>query len=418
MRHEQTEVLVIGAGPVGMFTALLLARAGVKVKIVDQETRTATRTYACALHPRTIKLLEGLNLVREVLSVGRRVTTVAFYEGETRRAEAKLSDLPTDYPFALVLPQSGLESLLEQRLKSDSSVHVHWNHQLSGLRPDAQGTVAVVDEMAVSAKGYIIPEMDWSVERTDEIRADYVIGADGPNSFVAKSMALGAETIGEPEFFAVYEFQSDWNVTDELRVVLDQGTTSVLWPLPENRFRWSFQLREEHLNDFPAKDRKSLMIGDPALERANREFIQKLVRERAPWFKGNVLELGWSTDVEFTHRVASRFGQQHCWLVGDAAHQTGPAGMQSMNMGLLEAQDLSTGLVSILRGQAAGHVLENYSRTARDQWHRLLGINSPLQSNSTTSAWVKERAQRILPCLPASGDDLTHLLNQLQLGWT
>jgi len=79
-RERRTEVLVVGAGPVGMLTALLLSRDGVNVRIIDRDWRTASRTYACALHPRTLQLLSTVELTREVLAVGQQVSRVAFYE--------------------------------------------------------------------------------------------------------------------------------------------------------------------------------------------------------------------------------------------------------------------------------------------------------------------------------------------------
>src|SRR3954469_11892774 len=109
LQAHQTEVLVVGAGPVGMLTALLLSKAGIHVKIIDREPRTASRTYACALHPRTLQLTDRLGLTEEILALGRVVKTVAFYEGETRRAEVSLAKLPADHPYAVVLPQSAFE---------------------------------------------------------------------------------------------------------------------------------------------------------------------------------------------------------------------------------------------------------------------------------------------------------------------
>ena len=195
-REERTEVLVVGAGPVGMLTALLLARMGVQVRIVDQEWRTASRTYACALHPRTLQLLDQLGLNREILGSGRQVKTVAFYEGEMRRGDAKISELKTDFPYVLVLAQSAFEHLLEQKLKTEGKVTVDWNHRLAALRPDGHSALAVIEKLGVSAKGYIIPEMDWSVERTWDTRATYVVGADGPNSSVAQSLGLEYRATG------------------------------------------------------------------------------------------------------------------------------------------------------------------------------------------------------------------------------
>ena len=95
----------MGAGPVGMLTALLLSEKGVPVKLIDKEQRTTTRSYACALHPGTLRLLDSVGLAEEVLRQGRRIETVAFYEGDSRRAEIRLSQLPGKFPCAVVMPQ-------------------------------------------------------------------------------------------------------------------------------------------------------------------------------------------------------------------------------------------------------------------------------------------------------------------------
>lgn len=416
LREEKTEVLVVGAGPVGMLTALLLSHSGVQVRIIDQESRTTSRTYSCALHPRTLKLLDPLGISRDVLSAGRLVERVAFYEGQNRRAEVQLSKLAADFPFVVVLAQSTFEQLLEERLKKHGRIHVEWNHRLSSLREGAQGAIAEIETLGVSAKGYIVPEMDWSVQKRQLAQAAYVVGADGPNSSVAHSLATEYDTVGQSEFYAVYEFESDWDVRDELRIVLDEGTTSVLWPLPKNRLRWSFQLQEEHLQDFPAKERRSLIVGDPELERADREFMGKLLQRRAPWFPSIIQELGWSADVEFVHRLARSFGRQHCWLVGDAAHQTSPAGMQSMNLGLLEAERLAGALIKILRENGSSELLERYDHACRQEWQPLLGLGGcSVRPRPKTDPWTQARSGRILTCLPASGDEYRQLLGQLQL---
>src|ERR1035437_1053389 len=99
MQEERTEVLVVGAGPVGLLTAIVLAEAGIEVKIIDREDRTTSRSYACALHPRTLKLLEGMGLVAPVLEAGRRIEKIAFYDGAARQAEGKLSELGGAFPF-------------------------------------------------------------------------------------------------------------------------------------------------------------------------------------------------------------------------------------------------------------------------------------------------------------------------------
>src|SRR5262249_14594468 len=106
MRTQKTDVLVVGAGPTGLLTALLLSEAGVDVTVIDREERTAARSYACALHSSSLALLDRLGLAATVLEHGRRIDTIGFYDGELRRAEIQLPQLDGDFPFLLVLPQS------------------------------------------------------------------------------------------------------------------------------------------------------------------------------------------------------------------------------------------------------------------------------------------------------------------------
>jgi 2-polyprenyl-6-methoxyphenol hydroxylase-like FAD-dependent oxidoreductase len=415
MREENTEVLVVGAGPVGLLTALLLNEAGVEVRIIDQEERTAGRSYACALHPRTLQLLHRLGLAADAVEQGRKISRLAFYDGSLRQAEIDLSQLGGEFPFLLTLPQNAFENLLEQRLRK-AGVTVHWNHRLDGFESKDDAMVARVDKLGGTSTGYIVPHWEMVVKQRSTVTARFLIGADGRGSMVRRRAGIEDQRLFGPEFFAVYEFESDANGEDEVRVVLDDTTANVLWPLPGNRYRWGFQLlHSEASREFPLKDRSALRVAEPAKDETIRTSVLRLARNRAPWFSANVNELAWCTLVEFEHRLAERFGRDHCWLVGDAAHQTGPVGMQSMNTGLCEAEDLAAKLSKILREDAPLELLDAYDREHRSEWQRLLASTGGLRPGSQTNQWTRERCDRFLPCLPASGADLPRLASQLAL---
>ena len=84
-QHPEPEVLVVGAGPVGLAAALHLQDGGIRVEIVDQGQRTTQHSYALAIHPRTLRLLDQCGVSPRVIPHGRKVTRVAFYEGSERR---------------------------------------------------------------------------------------------------------------------------------------------------------------------------------------------------------------------------------------------------------------------------------------------------------------------------------------------
>jgi len=415
MREGQTEVLVAGAGPVGLWLALSLAETGVQVSIIDRESRVTARNYACALHPSTLKLLDRFSLAAAAIERGRRIEKVAFYDGQSRQAEIDISKLRTDFPFLVILPQSALESLLEQRLRQ-AGVVVQWNHRFESMEEEQQQVSATVEELEGTSTGYIVPHWETVVKRRLELRAQYLVGADGHNSSTRQKLGIEFERAGATESFAAYEFEADKAGEDEIRVVLDENTTNVLWPLGENKFRWTFQLtRAETKAEFPEKDRRAVRLEQPAIDERVRQCVDSVARKRAPWFDAVVKEITWCTEVAFQRRLVSRFGRDRCWLAGDAAHQTGPVGVQSMSAGFREAGQLAETLRVILQENGGVNLLANYNRECRDRWQKLLGLAGGLKIGSNASHWVRECYDRLPPCIPALDSDFATLAAQLNL---
>ena len=415
MREERTEVLVVGAGPVGLLTAILLAEAGIEVRIIDREARTAARSYACALHPRTLKLLDRLGLAGQMIERGRRVEKIAFYDGATRQAEVKLSQLGGAFPFMMILPQNVFEDALEQRLRK-AGVAVNWNHRFDDVQTEAGAVVATIEELGATGTGYIVPHWETVVKRSFPLRAQFLVGADGHGSLVRRRLGIEHTHMAGAEYFAAYEFEPADKVEEEVRVVLDPTSTNVLWPLLGNRCRWTFQLlKSEMASEFPEKERRGARVAQTTVDESIRQYVEKVAKRRAPWFMAGVKEITWCTEVVFEQRVAKQFGRDRCWLAGDAAHQTGPVGVQSMNVGMGEAVSLAGSLRRILREKAPLRLLEACEQEWQAEWRRLLGLTGGLKPRTETVPWVRERRGRILSCLPASHEDLAPLAGQLGL---
>jgi 2-polyprenyl-6-methoxyphenol hydroxylase-like FAD-dependent oxidoreductase len=422
-RKQETEVLVVGAGPVGMFAALSLAERGVGVDLIDESWRTTARSYALALHSHSLELLDGVGLVDELMGDGHRIDAVAFYEGGERRAELSLADLPGGFPFLLVLPQDRLERALSRRLK-EKGVPVHWNRRLAGFEQrtmDGDGkVVAQVEELGKESVGYGVATSEWVVEQRARVVSRFLLGADGHRSAVRRLLGFDFDKVGGDgdEVFAVFEMEAEPPAAHEVRVVLTEDTVNVLWPLGPERQRWSFQLREpQGLVSQRAKGRLAVQLGGDVFPYLDREDLSRLVAERAPW-SGNGPgggELAWSVAVRFEHRVASRFGDGRVWLAGDAAHLTGPIGVQSMNVGLSEAHELAWRMAEVMHGDGSDELFAEYDRQRRAEWTRLLGLDGAPSASDAAPPWVSGHADRLVSCLPASGDDLTLLARRIGL---
>ena len=414
---EKPEVLVVGAGPVGLSAALFLAQDGVPVRILDEGWRPATNSYALALHGASLALLDELGIADRVLGRAYRVDRVGFYDAKERRAELKLSELSGKYPFVAVVRQDVLEEVLERSLEK-LGVKVRWNHRASRFDPQGEKVRVTTDKLVKDSVGYAVSHVDLIVGKSRDIDVDFVVAADGHRSLVRRQREIAFPSVGEAQQFAVFEFDTDADLDGEMRVVFDETTTNVLWPLPDGRCRFSFQIGGEPLSEHVrAKDRVLVDLGALRFPMLDEHFLERLIRERAPWFKGSVGRLHWRMAVRFERRLATTFGDGRMWLVGDAAHIAGPVGAQSMNVGLREARDLTRILTGTLKGSGSITQLATFNDDRLAEWRALLGMEGGLVPSEGADRWVAANADRLLPCVPASGATLAALAGQIGLGW-
>jgi pentachlorophenol monooxygenase len=242
-----------------------------------------------------------------------------------------------------------------------------------------------------------------------------VIGADGHRSLVRRALATSFDEARPSQAFAIFECQAP-GASDEMRLVVDQASVNALWPLPDGRARWSLELVAPEVSSADRfKSRLTTMLGEHFFPHLDEARTRELLRERAPWFEKGAMDIGWSIEVRFEHRLAESFGRGRVWLAGDAAHLTGPAGMQSMNAGLAEAHDLAARIKRVRDSQAGLDLLDAYGRERLADWAFLLGRRGGLRPGKSTPDFVAKNTGRLLPCLPATGADLAPLAAQLGL---
>jgi 2-polyprenyl-6-methoxyphenol hydroxylase-like FAD-dependent oxidoreductase len=394
--HPDPEVLVVGAGPVGLLAALFLQQSGVRVEIIDMHQRTTQHSYALAIHPRTLGILDEAGLSEGLIAAGRKLTKVAYYEGPERRAEIDYSGLASRHPYLLVVRQSLLERAAEEALRG-MKLKVLWGHRLQALTVDGgtpRAEVAKLDQVAV---GYPVARNEWVVVRSKTIRPAYVLGADGYDSTVRRMSGIEMQEYGAGQLFSVYEVEAAGELPAEVRVMVDPGVTSVYWPLEEGRCRWGFEIR------------------DASEHSASMERLTQLIATRAPWCTARPTLIYWSTFGLFERRLTRSFGKGGVWLAGDAAHQASPVGVHSMNSGLAEARELATRMTRILRAGGAPSLLQEFASETHDAWQGLLGDGQAVRALPGADPWVRQAGTRILGCIPASGGDLEALLKQIAL---
>ena len=400
---RNADVLVVGAGPVGMFTALTLARAGVDVEIIDQAARRAGHSYAVGLHPASVLLLDQLGLLEPLLPHGQRIDGVVLHGVDGRR-RAPLDGLAGGRSFGLAVPQERLEEVLEGELRR-RGLGVEWNHRLADVAVGVgdERPVATVERLGRDSVGYAYAASATVVDRSRALRPRFVLGTDGHRSTVAARLGISAEPVAEPQTFVAFEVMRGGDSGHDLHLLVDRQGVDAIWPLPEGRLRCTFELgNEEEVTAERYKDRHPWWVTPPGAA----ALLARLLEARAPWL-APVGQIGWTALARFERRLAESWGCGRVWLLGDAAHLASPLASHSLNRGLREGDSLAGVIASILSGGAGDEALEAWASRSRAEWEWLL------EKHVSESLWPMPEDGRLLPALPATGDALRELLGRI-----
>jgi 2-polyprenyl-6-methoxyphenol hydroxylase-like FAD-dependent oxidoreductase len=387
----RTPVLVIGAGPVGLVAAIRLREQGVDVRIVDEQTETSKRTYPVVIHPRTLRLLSSLGMTAPLEWRGRAIRHLAIYADEMRRAVLSLPSAEPIAPGVLTLPQDVLRQALVHRL-STLGVEVEWKTRLVAIDQDpARVRVELVRRETVEG-----PELktEWLDVASQTLEVELVVAADGIRSTVRRALGIEMVQHGAREIYAFFD-AADQRAGDEAHLVFSRDYGSSIYPLQGSVSRFSFQ------------------VGAGALQPPAATHLRQLLSDRMPWYAGGVDDFEWSGSAEFHPALAARFGEGRVWLAGDAAHATGPLGGQSVNVGMHEADDLALRMAEAFRDWSFDRLGPRYCEQRRIEWGRFFGLGPSKPDTSRAPEWVRRHVGALLPSLPAAGDDLDDLLEQL-----
>ena len=411
----EPKVIIAGAGPAGLATALTLNKRGIPVSLVERDDRAGTHSYALALHPSTYRKLQEWEVAPGLDKNALHLDKLVFCDHKEARHTLDLTSVEGMEEGLVVVGQDHLETALIAPLEA-AHVPVQWSHRLSAIEQDEAGVTADLEELVEGMSGYAMARLEWQVNRERSAQASYLVGADGHFSMVRRRLGIEFPKVAPTQSFAVFEFKSDYAHEREVRIVFGEEGTSVLWPLPGGYCRWSFEIGESAAEQYTRdKDRLFMQVGSQGYHVLEAGMLQEMIRQRAPWFDGSVKAFRWRMIVRFERRLAERFGRDRIWIAGDAGHLTGPVGMQSMNIGIHEGVGLGTRLADILEGKSEPEVLAEYGSERLAEWKQLLGQTVRLRARDSADAIIADHADRLLSCLPASAQTLPLLAKALDL---
>jgi len=233
------------------------------------------------------------------------------------------------------------------------------------------------------------------VTKASKVTADYVLGADGYHSRVRELLGIDYVRHAAPTTYAVFELEGEGDPGDALHVMLDRGVSAVMWPMHGLRRRYSFPIAE--VREY-----------EPTLDGLNR-----LLRERAPTMPAARGELVWTSLVDFDRRLAAGLGRDRVWLAGDAVHLTTPVGVQSMNAGIVDADELAGRLADVLKGTRQPDTLLAYERERMNELQAAFGDPQAVRAPDGIDAWAKDAWPGVVAAIPATGRELVALVSRL-----
>jgi len=330
MGEFRTEVLVIGAGPTGLFIAGELARHGVRPRIIEMALKPHNQTRATEIQPAVLEVLHRSGLADKFLESSIPMKGLRVLDRNME--EAFVSLIPpakSPYPNTRSIPQWRTEEILADRLTA----------------------LDVEVERGVTAREITTSENGVQVECVDKegrafvIHADYLVGAGGAHSPVRGAFHVSFGGITYPRRYLV---------ADVTTKGVHHGGNLIAVAISETGMVMAIELpngRSLVLTDLPDKE---MPDATPGLDDVRTAIAAHLNR---PF---EVSDLRWASMYRMHRRMSPKFSKGRCFLVGDAAHICSPLGGEGLNAGILDGASLAWMLAAVLRRGGEAILLDAY----------------------------------------------------------
>ena len=324
-------IVVVGAGPVGLATAIDLAQSGISVLLLDDDDRLSTGSRAICFAKRTLEIFDRLGCGEPMVQkgVGWNKGRVFLCEDEIYRFDL----LPEEghHRAAFInLQQYYVEGYLFERSRELPNLEIRWKNKLAAISQDD-------DEISLQVE---------TPEGTYSLRCDYLIAADGARSFIRK--ALGHESKGQT-------FRDRFLIAD-VRMDADFPAERWFWFDPPFHPNQSVLLHRQSDNVW----RIDFQLGWEADPVAERQPDRVLPRVQALLGKESKFELVWSSVYTFSCLRMAAFRDGRVLFAGDSAHGVSPFGARGANSGVQDAENLAWKLRLVLESKAPDRLLDTY----------------------------------------------------------
>jgi 2-polyprenyl-6-methoxyphenol hydroxylase-like FAD-dependent oxidoreductase len=325
-RATDTDVLIVGAGPVGLFAANECARHNLRWRLIEERPSQSEHSKALAIFPRTLEIFDMAGIAAPFLEKANRVTKVAVMVRDRTLAHMKFEPHQTPYPFIAMVPQDVTERLLVEELRHKGG-NVEYETRFISAKQDDDGVNATIERAGESS----------------EFRAKFVIGCDGAHSTVRHQLNIAFEGAEYQASFLLADVETNSSLpADEMQLCPSELGPLAIFPMSATRRRIVATI-EYVEGDAPSLD-----------------LVRKILAQRAP-SAIEARDLHWSSYFRIHHRQVARLCEGRMFIAGDAAHIHSPFGGQGMNTGLHDVWNLVWKLDLFLEGPGNKRLLGSYS---------------------------------------------------------
>lgn len=332
-QHSDRTVIVIGAGPVGQSAALLLARWGIPVVIVDSRpARDFSGSRAICQQRDVLDVWDSVGAGSQIAAEGVTWTTSRTFYGDDELITTTFRDKgQSPFPPFVNLSQNRTEQILDECIAKSPLIDMRWGHQTVGLKQHPNGV-----------------DVTCSVENGSvTISAAFAIAAPGSKGeAIRKQLGVSFDGKSFDDRFLICDIQTDipgWQ--NERRFYFDPlwnpGRQVLIHPCPGGTFRIDWQVPP----DFDLDEE----VASGALDNRIRQIIGP-----------RDYSLVWKSVYRFHSRIVNRMRVGRVLLAGDAAHLVAPFGARGLNSGVLDAENAAWKLAFILNGWAHENLIESY----------------------------------------------------------
>ncbi|WP_326590885.1 FAD-dependent monooxygenase [Streptomyces brevispora] len=380
------EVIVVGAGPIGLTAALLLADAGVRTTLVEKATEPGDLPRAISFQDESFRTLEQLG-VADALKAESLLDTGSRYFGLGDRLllEARPVASRLGHPAKTQFDQPILERLLWERAVAHQGLEFLRGAEVTAITQDGDGAGVTVTTVEPAGDG------------TRTLTADWLIGADGGRSFVRRAAGIDLVGTTQPQRWIVVDLLNEPRPREPFAEFHGDGKRPyVLVPGVKGRLRIEFMLFDHE---------------DPD-EMTTPERIRELV---VPRFRAELAPDDVRRAVVYVahQRVARTYRAGRVFLVGDAAHLMPPFAGQGLNAGIRDAANLAWKLVEAVDGGATERLLDSYEAERRTHGAAMVTVSrrigAVVMATHPVLTRVRDTAVRALGLIPRVRDFLANM---------